>query len=317
MTDTLSDELREFEDNYIPFPTFEAAMEVIESNLQLFRETGIARHALVLGEAGTGKSSLCRWMRNRHPTIELPDRDKIVVLVVSIPPSATVGGIAEGILRSLNDPHWSKGSVSSKTARICVLIKGCGVELVLFDESQHLQDRGEVRMHYLVADWFKHLIDEINVPTVLLGLPRLEHLLEANDQLRRRFSRRLNLQLGQSTQHSIEMQCLQLFMSLTSLIRLSVDSKPYSPQEMGLRLYYASDGRVAYIKKILFAALQRAREQDLPSIDALLLQQVFKEEIWVHADGRHNPFNPEFEFRRLDRTGEPFQAAGIGGRRKR
>lgn len=315
--DTLSDELREFEENYIPFPTFEAAMELIESNLQLFRESGIARHALVLGEAGTGKSSLCRWMLNRHPTIELPDRDKIVVLVVSIPPSATVGGIAEGILRSLQDPHWSKGSVSSKTARICVLLKGCGVELILFDESQHLQDRGDVRMHYLVADWFKHLIDEINVPTVLLGLPRLEQLLEANDQLRRRFSRRLNLQLGQSEQHSIEMQCLQLFMSLTSLIRLSVDSKPYSPQEMGLRLYYASDGRVAYIKKILFAALQRARQEGLNVIDAILLQQAFKEEIWVLAEGRNNPFNPEFEFRRLDRAGEPFQAAGIVGRRAR
>ena len=40
------------------------------------------------------------------------------------------------------------------------------------------------------ADWLKHLIDEVGVPTVLLGLPRLESLLQINEQLRRRFSRR-------------------------------------------------------------------------------------------------------------------------------
>lgn len=307
MSVAASEQLRAFEEQYIPFPPFVAAKEAIESNLNLFRESGLARHMLVLGEAGTGKSSLCRWLLAQHPVVHLPERDHISVLVVTIPPAATVGGNAESILRSLGDPDWGRGTITTKTARIVTLIKGCGVELILFDEAQHLQDRGDVRMHYMVADWFKHLIDEIGIPTVMLGLPRLEQLLQTNEQLRRRFSRRIKLALGQSETDSVETECLQLFLSLASLIHTPVTASPYAPQEMGMRLYYASDGRVAYIKKLLFAAMQLSMELDYETIDTEVLKRAFREEIWVHAEGKLNPFHQDFEFRRLDRGGEPFQ----------
>ncbi|MGN6526950.1 MAG: TniB family NTP-binding protein [Burkholderiaceae bacterium] len=304
--------LQIFEEQYIPFPPFVAAKDAIEANLALFRETGLASHLLVLGESGTGKSSLCRWLGTQHPRRQLPDGDTVEALIVSVPPAATIAGIADQMLKELGDPVRNSGTVTHKTSRVVTLCRACRVETMLFDEAQHLHDRGDTRTHYMVADWLKHLIDEVAVPTVLLGLPRLESLLQINEQLRRRFSRRLRLALGQSDTDDIETECLQLFISLASCLEVGVSAEPYSWREMGMRLYYASDGRVAYVKKMLAAALRQCLERDLPRIDVVLLERVFVDEIWWEGVGPLNPFNAGFEFRRLDRGGEPFQRAQNG-----
>jgi hypothetical protein len=308
--------VRRFEDEYIPFPPFVAAKDVIEANLRLFRETGVPSHLLVLGESGTGKSSLCRWLGAQHPRRRLPDRDIVEALIVSVPPAATIGGIANAMLQALGDPSRTSGTISNKTARIVTLCHQCRVELMLLDEAQHLQDRGDIRTHYMVGDWCKHLIDEINVPTVLLGLPRLEALMQVNEQLRRRFSRRLRLALGQNETESIETECLQLFMSLASCMEVPVSAQPFGWQEMGMRIYYACDGRVAYVKRLLSGGLRRCIESGMTEIDAALLERVFAEEVWWEAVGALNPFNAKFEFRRLDRGGEPFERARAGARHK-
>lgn len=308
--------LRAFDEQYIPFPPFVAAKNAIETNLQMFRETGVATHMLVTGEAGTGKSSLCRWLALQHPRRVLPERDLVEVLITSVPPAASISSVASAMLTALGDPFPDKGTVTVMTNRIVTLCRTCGVDMLLFDESQHLHDRGDTKTHYMVGDWLKHLIDELGVPTILLGLPRVEKLLQVNDQLRRRFSSRRRLAVGQSDTDSIETECLQLFLSLVSLIDIPVSSKPYSAQEMGERLYFASDGRVAYIKKLLFAALRQALELDMDVIDAPMLEKAFTDEIWWEGIGKLNPFNPAFDCRRLDRGGEPFQVASDLVRRR-
>lgn len=299
--------LQDFEEQYLPFPTFVAAKNEIERHLQMFREAGLARNMLILGEAGTGKSSLCRWMMTQYPRQRLLERDQIEILHMVVPPAATMMGVADALLSSLGDPHPGRGSITLKTSRIVTLCRNCKVELLLVDEAQHLQDRGNVRTHYLVGDWFKHLIDRLAVPTVMLGLPQLQKLLETNEQLRRRFSRRIWLGLGQSDNVSIETECYDLFLALSTLLPFSVVPGSYEAQDMGSRLYYACDGRVAYIKKLLFAALRAALEGDHEVIDEGLLQRAFIEEVWSEGIGKLNPFHPDFEHRRLDRRGEPFQ----------
>jgi hypothetical protein len=296
-----------FENQYLPFPPFVAAKEAIEAELQLFRQTGLARHMLVLGEAGTGKTSLCGWLGMQYPKRRLLEGDRIEVLRIQIPPAATLIGICDAFLRALGDRDPSAGTTTAKWRRVVTLCRHCGVELILVDEAQHLQDRGSAKTHYHVADFFKNLIDEIAVPTIMLGLPRLTDLLQTNDQLRRRFSRRIWLALGQSETDSIETECLQLFLSLASLIDVPVRSDPFGPGEMGRRIYFACDGRVAYVKKLLFSALRMALEQGHDVIDAELLQLAFAAEVWPEAVGALNPFHADFVHRRLDRGGEPFE----------
>jgi len=237
-------------------------------------------------------------------------------LIGTVPPTATVTSMADVLLDGLGDVERGRSPLAAKTRRVVLLCRGCRVELLLLDEAQHLHDRGDTRTHYLVGDWLKHLIDEVGVPTVLLGLPRLEQLLMVNEQLRRRFSRRIRLALGQSETETIETECWQLFHSLTRCMEVEVRADPYGWQEMGTRLYYASDGRVSYIKRLLSGALRQALENRLDVVTAEVLEGVFARDIWNVGIGPLNPFNEKFQFRRLDRGGEPFESGHASTRRR-
>lgn len=299
--------LQQFEAEYIQFPPFQKAFTAIEENLSLYRETGIAQHFLILGESGTGKSSLCRLIAERYPRFALPERDIIPVLIVSVPPIVSLSSLIEAMLTGLGHPFPTLGNLSRKTVTFITLCKACNVEMILFDEAQHLHDRGQIKSHYMVGDWLKRLIDELQIPTVFLGLPRLELLLKVNEQLRRRFSKKIYLSLGQNVNESIHQECLQLFISLGESLPIRLTAGDYGWEQLGVRLSYACDGRVAYIKKLMSSALRFAMELQLNEIGPQDFAVVFKREVWWEAEGKLNPFHPDFVFRRLDRADEPFE----------
>lgn len=303
--------MQQFDEEYIPFPPFVTAIDAIKTNLSLYRETKIPRHLLVLGESGAGKSSLCKWVKHQYPKFTLPDRDVTPVLVVSVPSGATISSVASSMLEQLGDPAAAFGTVSAKTTRVITLCRACQVEMLLFDEAQHIQDRGLAATHYKVGDWLKSLIDQTAIPTVLLGIPRLEELLRVNEQLRRRFSSRIRLVLGQDDKKTIHSECLQLFRSLGFCLPVPLSSGNYGWDDLAMRLYYASDGRVGYIKTLLLFALEFALENKVGEIDPKLLEQVFTVKIWQEGVGKLNPFNPAFVFRRLDRGNEPFEPGSL------
>ncbi len=307
---TMYNHLLRFEDENIPFPAFVRALSVIEQSLAIFRETGIAQHLLVLGESGTGKSTLCRLLLQKYPRLVLVERDVLPVLCVSVPAAASIASVASEILRALGDPSPAIGSISAKTQRIIILCRACRVELLLMDEAQHMHDRGQISTHYYVGDWLKRLIDELGIPSVFLGLPRFQRLLTVNDQLRRRFSRRVLLALGQDPEVSVQTECLQLFISLAACLPIPVQFGGLSNSELGQRLYFASDGRVAYLKKLLQSALARVLQDGAEKIVVEDLEQAFLRDIWWEGGGKLNPFSPDFDFRPLDRAGEPFESEG-------
>lgn len=313
--DTIYNVLERFNDDLLQFPSYVAAFNDIDGLIRLHRATGIAQHLLVLGESGTGKTTLCRDFVTRHPRVVLAERDLVPVLHVSIPSAATIASLTEAMLARLGDPAPTMGTVSVKTARVIKLARAMSVELLLFDEAQHIQDRGRLPTQYLVGDWLKTVMDEINVPTVLLGLPRVGQLLQVNEQVRRRFSRRRYLQMGQHGETSVEGECLQLFLSLGDNFPIPISCGDFGWNEMAERVYYACDGRVAYIKKLLSGAIRIALERDFPAVGPAVLEEAFSTEVWWEGVEQLNPFNIKFQFRRLNRPNEPFEQALFGNRR--
>lgn len=299
--------LRRFNEDLLQFPSYVDAFNEIAGLLRLHRETGISQNLLVLGESGTGKTTLCRDFVTRHPQLVLSERDVIPVLHVPIPPAATIASVTEAMLSRLGDPAPTMGTVSAKTARAVKLARAVSVELLLFDEAQHIQDRGKLPSQYLVGDWLKTVMDEIGVPTVLLGLPRVNQLLQVNEQVRRRFSRRRYLQMGQNGESSVESECLQLFLSLGENFPIPLTCGNFGWNEMAQRVYFACDGRVAYIKKLLSGSIRIALERDSNRVDPGILEAAFTTEVWWEGVGPLNPFNEKFQFRRLNRTSEPFE----------
>lgn len=303
--------LSQFSQEHLSFPPFVAAFEEVERSLRLHRAGAMTQHLLITGESGTGKTTLCRLIYQKYPRTVLPERDVQPVLYVSIPPAATIASVAEAMLARLGDPHPTLGASSAKTARVVRLARACSVELLLLDEANHIQDRGQSPTQYLVGDWIKGLMDSLLIPTVLLGLPRVENLLRVNEQLRRRFTRQMRMELGQNPDKRIEHECLELFYTLahSMLIPFSIGTESW--EVLAHRLYYATDGRIAYLKKLLIGALQRALAAGLPEIRREELSLAFAVEVWPQGTGPLNPFSPDFVFRRLDRQGEPFEQGAL------
>jgi hypothetical protein len=138
-------------------------------------------------------------------------------------------------------------------------------------------------------------------------LPRTESLLQVNEQLRRRFAHRRDMHMGQDSKTTIEAECLQLFICLGETLPMGINAGTFGWEELGSRVYYASDGRVAYVKKLLAGAIRLAIEGDYKEVDPTLLKEAFTREIWWDGPEALNPFAPEFCFRRLNRPNEPFE----------
>jgi len=306
--------IRLFNEECLQVPPFMAAFSAIKDLVQLYRSTGVAQNLIVLGETGSGKTTLCKMILRDYPRVVLPDRDLLPILVVAVPPAATLASVAEAMLTRLGDPAPSAGTVSAKTARVIHLARMCGVEAILIDEANHIQDRGRAYTQYHVGDWIKALMDELGIPIVMLGLPRVEALFATNEQLRRRFTRRMRLELGQDPDTPIETQCLQLFTSMALWLPMKFSRGGMTWSELGHRLRFATDGRVAYLKVLMMGALRTAYANACDAIAVQQLEHAFTTEIWPAGVAELNPFHPAFAFRCLDRLGEPFERGAIAKR---
>lgn len=313
MKDHFYEAIKQLQSSYLMFPAFQKAFEHMDANLRLFRQTGIAQNLLVLGDSGTGKTSLARMFTERYPKQVLLERDVVPVLYASVPAAATIAGTVEAILAQLGDFQPDRGTISVKTARAVKLAKGCAVEMLLFDEAQHIQDRGKSQSQYFVGDWLKTFIDALSLPVTLLGLPRTQGLLQVNEQLRRRFSHSLSLSLESGGQEPDEEDSIALFASLAEALPLPLNPRPFGWKELGLRLHFATQGRIAYVKQLLVQAYGCAINSGADSITTRELASAFTSSIWPAGIGPLNPFDKNFLWRSLDRQGEPFQMGDIVG----
>jgi len=183
----LTEKLLQVEAVCVLYPRFADLMEQMET---CRKESALANEAmsmLIYGQSGAGKTTLINQYLKNFPRKTTSDGSIVPVFFASLPSKVTIKGCAKTLLKALGAPNASHGDEIDMTSRLVTLIKNCGVELIILDEFQHLLQRASAKGAQQASDWLKELMNKTKVPLVLVGMPECTKLLEAHEQLDRRF----------------------------------------------------------------------------------------------------------------------------------
>lgn len=252
----------------------------------------------IKGPTGVGKSTLYRHYEQNFPRVETEEGTQIPVLSATIPVPATVKNLATRLLFNLGDPAAEMGTTYNKTLRLEQLMKNCCVELIILDEFQHFIDRDSHKILQTVSDWLKNLLNNIGIPMVLIGLPGADAVLDANEQLKRRFSAKEELNPFGWNNIQQQEEFRKFLYILETKLPLK-ESSHLADFNTALRFYWASKGLIAYVMKIVRRATTKAIEQSVELLTLELLAQAYDEVMGVDALYRENPFSPELDKQRL------------------
>lgn len=297
--------------DYIEHTAFKTTLEAIEEAHGSFGSGDRPINLRIEGVSGVGKSTAFKIYAGRHPRRKDSTGTVVPVLLVSIPAQPTTKVLYTDMLRALgaNDPGW--GTADHQRARLLMLCKACGVELILMDELQHFIDRGTARTHGAVADALKSLLDELDIPCVLGGAPRGRKLFALNNQLRNRFTRTVSLRPFDGT---TEVGLAELLGFVAALIdAFDEDIKDFLLQpQIAQRLFFATDGLPRLIADFLIEFRREvAKPAKEPDLDTAFT--VFQKVIWPRAPIDRNPFSTLFTSSRLTEAFEPFNADSLDG----
>ena len=291
-------------DTFGQFPAVVKTLDHMTGIYQGAPYQGEPPHMMILGESGVGKSTLLRRFLRDHPAVENDDRTEVPAVYLEVPSRTSVPGLASATLFSMGSPFWNKGTRPQLTTQLMTVLRECSTRLVVFDEVNHLVDRGGQRTHHDAADWIKQLGRVGGVSLILAGTPRARRLLEVNDQLRSRLGSVVTLhpfsvENGRAGEFSRVMRSFLKLLDGIPCLNLADDPLLRSTA-------FATGGRLRSIRNLLVRAIQLAATCPQPKIDLPLLELAFKEAIYSQATPERNPFSQHFNGLPLTKAGEPY-----------
>lgn len=278
----------------VRWPLFTQIVSKITECHKRSKLTTEPRCLLITGSAGYGKTTIGTYYSGQYQREVADDGTNVPVLYSSIPSSATVKGLASRLLEDLGDPLYDKGTSQNLTSRLCRLIKGCKVELIILDEFQHLINGDSDKVLKSTADWLKDILNRTKVPIVLMGMPSALRILTANAQLMRRFATKFELKAFSWTPMEERDNFLKFLMMLEQATDMPKPSKLYS-EDMAFRVFCATKGIVSNLKKLISKAAEITYKKGLECITMEVLALAYDEELALSDPTIQNPFLSAYE----------------------
>ncbi|HCJ6265380.1 TPA: TniB family NTP-binding protein [Pseudomonas aeruginosa] len=203
----------------------------------------------VVGPTRVGKTTLLLSLTEGRP-IHAGSAVREIVLV-TCPKHWTGRALVDACLKAQGlSPELFRNHVTATDAMIGAFRK-LGTRLIVFDETQHLLERGSSTSARAAGDFLKDLFDRTQASLVLLGLPALLGVFRANEQLAARARRALEFYPYQwhgkeySAFHSAVAGALEM------LVDEGWDAVDYRNADFVRRLYVATAGRYGMVHRLV------------------------------------------------------------------
>jgi len=141
----------------------------------------------LVGPSRVGKTMLGKSLTRLYP--ETRENGRRIVPVVRVPllPNISPKLLPLSVLDALGAPQPQRGLASGAMVnRMADQLRLAGTRVLIFEEASHLVEAGSKVTPRAAGDWFKSVHDEMNLTVFLFGVPKLQRIFEANEQLRLR-----------------------------------------------------------------------------------------------------------------------------------
>lgn len=246
-------------------------------------EAAVPACLMVIGETRAGKSCVVRDFMSRHLPKRTKEGVRQAVVYATAPSKGTVKALLEQLLKALGDPNWAHGSESNMTKRLLKLLKGVGCRMIILDEFQHLADKGQKRRLSGTADWLKELVEGKEWALVAVGLHESVAVINANRQLVSRFDVPLVMPIFDWRDNHSRRQFKGVLVAFAKQLT-PFELPGLGSNEMALRMYLATSGRMGLFVKLMDRAVKTAIRVGTTKIRLEDLDAAFRRAIWYAPD---------------------------------
>jgi hypothetical protein len=177
---------------FVTHPAFKSALEALDRIYQLSVDSSVPQGAMLIGETGTGKSSLIRYYKESMPPSMLFEVNT-GALILRLQERPYIGRVVSTLLRLMHYPfsQVAKNTVSLKKDIVIDAMKQKGTRMILVDEAHHLC---HARKHGTeTTEYLRELMDECRIGVVLCGTTALDGLRDVDRHLHARVTGRFEL----------------------------------------------------------------------------------------------------------------------------
>lgn len=260
----------------------QAYQDVLDSLEEAYDSVGKTANPIcihITGEHRTGKSCVLEDFLAKYPTKRDPGGLRQSIVYALMPHDATVKSLVQSLLLAFGDPHWARGSIHNQTARLLEFLEKSRCRLIILDEFQHLCDKGQKKELYKTADWLKLLIEKKRWGLIAAGLPESASVINSNRQLKGRFDATLTMPLFCWRDEASRSQFRAIVRAFVAEMR-PFELPDLGGEELGLRVFLATSGRVGLFAKLMDRAVQNAIRKKTTKLRLEDLAAAFRRAIW-------------------------------------
>jgi len=237
---------------------FTEAQRQIEQCLQFAGGNTEAMGLAIVGEAGTGKTSVMSGFKAKYGLIRKVEGLTGQILFATVPPQPTTRSLAGALLAGFQVGDWEKGTEDDRSKRLRKYMKDIDIHMVMLDEFQHLYNRERNKMMYEVADWLKVFMDDTRVVLVVAGTPPCTAVISQNEQLRRRFMAPIWMPRFSWKDMGQRKEFRSILKRFNEGLAAEYETPILHSEDMAFRFYCASGGLINYLVKLLQKAERNA-----------------------------------------------------------